>query len=95
MASAPGDWEPMLLGLAENAELRFENVPAGPFKGLDEIRAAYASEPPDDEIVLLGSQQRDEHSAVAAFAWKRGGTGRLVVEHERGAITGLTVIFDE
>jgi len=90
-----GDWEPLLAGFADDAELRFENVPVGPFRGIDEIRRAYREQPPDDELRLLGSQDNDEHTAVAAFAWLRGGTGRLVIEHDRGAIDRLTVIFDE
>ena len=90
-----GQWEPMLGRFADDAELRFENVPAGPFVGIDAIRTAYRSQPPDDEIRLLGVDERDERTAVAAFAWVRGGTGRLVLTHDRGAITGLTVIFDE
>src|SRR5205823_1569361 len=90
------DWEPMLARFAADAVLRFENVPAGPFVGLDEIRRAYEEQPPDDEIALLGIQADDEAgSVVAAYAWMRGGTGRLELTHDRSAITSLTVIFDE
>jgi steroid delta-isomerase len=89
-----GDWEPMLARLADDAEVRFENVPVGPFAGIDAIRAAYRDQPPDDEIRLLGVQENDDHVAVAAFAWTKGGTGRLVIEHDRGLVTGLVVIFD-
>lgn len=90
-----GDWEPMLASFADDAELRFENVPAGPFRGLEAIRSAYREQPPDDEIALLGVQDDGEHTITAAFAWLRGGTGRLVLEHERGLVTTLTVVFDE
>lgn len=91
-----GGWEPMLARFADDAELWFENVPAGPFAGLEEIRRAYREQPPDDEIRLLGIQDEEEARRVtAAFAWARGGTGRLVLEHERGAISRLVVIFDE
>jgi hypothetical protein len=91
-----GDWEPMLARFADDAELHFENVPAGPFVGRDEIRRGYLSQPPDDQIQLLGIQDEEEDSRVtAAFAWLRGGTGRLVLEHERGAITRLVVVFDQ
>ena len=91
-----GDWEPMLAHFAGEAELHFENVPAGPFVGLDEIRRGYLAQPPDDQIQLLGIQD-DEHDrrVTAAFTWLRGGTGRLVLEHDRGAITRLVVIFDQ
>ncbi|MFL5927456.1 MAG: hypothetical protein ACJ77E_11030 [Gaiellaceae bacterium] len=91
-----GDWEPMLARFADDAELRFENAAAGAFAGIAEIRRAYRDQPPDDEIRLLGIQDDDEARRVtAAFAWARGGTGRLVLEHERGAIARLVVIFDE
>jgi len=91
-----GDWEPMLARFDGGAELRFENVPTGPFVGLDEIRRAYLEQPPDDEIRLLGIQDDDEDGRVtAAFAWAHGGTGRLVLDHARGAVTRLVVIFDE
>jgi len=89
-----GDWEPMLVLFAEDAELRFENVPAGPFVGIDEIRRGYREQPPDDEIALLGIQENDEHTVTAAFAWSRGGTGRMELEHARGAIARLTIVFD-
>ena len=89
-----GDWEPMLGRFAVAAELRFENAPAGPFTGLEAIRGAYREQPPDDEIRLLGVQERDERTAVAAFAWLNGGTGQLLLTHDRGEITALTVVFD-
>jgi hypothetical protein len=84
----------MLKRFAPDAELRFENVAAGPFSGLEAIRAAYREQPPDDEIALLGIQDDGEHTITAAFAWLKGGTGRLVLEHERGLVTRLVVIFD-
>jgi hypothetical protein len=85
----------MLARFAEDAELHFENAPAGPFVGLDAIRQAYADQPPADTIQLLGIQENDEHHVAAAFAWSDGGTGRMLLEHHRGAVTRLTVVFDE
>jgi steroid Delta-isomerase len=90
-----GDWELMLALFADDAELRFENVPAGPFQGRDAIRTAYREQPPDDEIALLGVQDDGEHTVTAAFAWLRGGTGRMILVHERGLVTSLTIAFDE
>jgi hypothetical protein len=60
-----GDWEPMLAHFADDAELRFENVPAGPFVGLEEIRRGYVAQPPDDEIVLLLCTRSLEAHGVA------------------------------
>ena len=57
-------------GSHRDSELRFENVPAGPFVGIDAIRRAYREQPPDDQIRLLGIQANDERgTVVAAFAW--------------------------
>jgi hypothetical protein len=89
-----GEWEPMLAPFADDAELHFENVPVGPFVGLDAIRRAYREQPPDDELALLGIQA-EEDRVTAAFAWRRGGTGRMVLELDGGAVTRLTVVFDE
>jgi hypothetical protein len=89
-----GNWEPMLSRFTESSELHFENVAAGPFVGLEAIRQAYADQPPTDTIQLLGIQENDEHHVAAAFAWSRGGTGRMLLEHDRGALTRLTVVFD-
>jgi hypothetical protein len=61
-----------------------------------EIRRGYLEQPPDDRIQLLGIQDDVQDDRVtAAFVWERGGTGRLVLEHDRGAITRLVVIFDQ
>ena len=48
-----GDWSAMLELLADDAELEVVGLPVGPFVGRAEIAAAYAAQPPDDEIVLL------------------------------------------
>ena len=90
-----GEWEPFLALFADDAEVRFENAPVGPFTGIDAIRTAYLEQPPDDEIALLGAQDDGEHTITAAFAWAKGGTGRMILAHERGLVTSLTVIFDE
>ena len=87
-----GDWETLLAGFDEHATMEFAHAT---FDGLDESRRAYAEQPPDDEIVPLGIQEGGEHAVTVAFAWAHGGTGRLVLQHERGLVTKLTVIFDE
>ena len=52
-----GDYAPMLEQFADDAELVFEGVAAGPFSGKETIAAAYASNPPDDEVDVLSSEQ--------------------------------------
>ena len=66
-----GDFGPMVEGFTEDAELHFEGVPAGPFAGRDAIAAAYLEQPPDDEVEILGVEDRDDGVVVAGYAWKR------------------------
>jgi hypothetical protein len=81
------DWEPMLRGFAPDAETAF---PGTTFRGVDEIRAAYEADGPEEEIVLLGVDGR-----TADFAWRSGGTGRMMFELAAGSIRRLTVVFDQ
>jgi hypothetical protein len=48
-----GDFAPMLAELTDDAQLVFEGIPVGPFRGREAIGAAYRSQPPDDELELL------------------------------------------
>lgn len=73
----------------------FEGVPAGPFHGRDAIEAAYAAQPPDDEIVLVGDPEERGGEAVAPYAWKREGTraGEIRLTARDGKIAHLVVTF--
>lgn len=63
-----GDFGPMVAWFTDDAELVFENIPFGPFHGRNAIAAAYASQPPDDEIVLLRLRTTGDQ-IVATYAW--------------------------
>ena len=87
-----GDWTLFVSGFADDAVLTFPHVS---FTGREDIRRAYEEQPPDDVIQPLGIQENDERTAIVAFAWSRGGTGRMELQHERGLVTRLAVLFDE
>ena len=92
-----GDWEPMMEHFTENAELRFEGVPAGPFEGRETIAEAYRAQPPDDEVRILDSDQVGDET-IAGYAWaaepdKRAGEMRLT--ERDGRIARLVVTFDD
>lgn len=90
-----GHFGPMVAGFAEDAELRFEGVPVGPFLGRDAIAAAYREQPPDDEIEILGSEERGG-TVVARYAWRRDGgkqAGELRLTPRGGEIAQLVVTF--
>jgi steroid Delta-isomerase len=90
-----GDWEPMVEHFTEDAELRFEGVPAGPFEGRDTIAQAYREQPPDDEVRILDSDQVGDET-IAGYAWaadpeRRAGELRLT--ERDGRIARLVVTF--
>ena len=91
-----GDYGPMLEQFADDAELEFVGVPAGPFVGKDEIGAAYAAQPPDDTVEIL--EVREEAGVVVAdYAWSADGgvrAGRMLLTPEDGKIAKLVVTFD-
>lgn len=65
-----GDADVMASCFADDAELVFEGVAAGPYRGRDAIVAAYRDRPPTDEIVLLDPEWDDVHGvATARYAW--------------------------
>src|SRR5882672_12812233 len=65
-----GDFGPMAAAFADDAEMRFEGVPVGPFVGRDAIAAAYRNQPPDDQVEIFEKEER-EGMIVARYAWLR------------------------
>ena len=91
-----GDWAPMLERFADDAELVFEGVPAGPFRGLPAIAEAYRDRPPDDTIAVLDERINCDE-VTAGYAWGRApevqaGELRLTLDGDR--IRRLVVTFD-
>jgi steroid Delta-isomerase len=92
-----GDWEQMTAHFTEDAELRFEGIPMGPFEGRETITRAYREQPPDDEVRIVDTAQVGDET-VAGYAWaadpeRRAGEMRLTA-HE-GRIARLVVTFDD
>jgi steroid Delta-isomerase len=84
-----GDFSRMVSAFADEAELVFEGIPVGPFSGRDAIAAAYAEQPPDDEIVLL--------DADGNYAWARDPetpAGRMFLTEREGEIERLVIRYD-
>jgi len=91
-----GEWKEMMSHFTEDAELRFEGVPAGPFEGRETITAAYREQPPDDEVLILVADQVGDET-IAGYAWaadpeRRAGEMRLT--ERDGRIARLVVTFD-
>jgi steroid Delta-isomerase len=93
-----GDFGPMVDGFTEDAELAFEGIPVGPFRGREAIAAAYRIQPPDDEIELLDVEQDSEGRVVASYAWrKRPGVraGVLVLLPREDRIARLVIHYGD
>lgn len=91
-----GDFETMLELLADDAELAFEGVPVGPFRGIDAIRQAYRERPPDDEIDVLEAHEEGD-TIVVPYSWRRDGgrrSGEMRLTARDGLIARLLVTFD-
>jgi hypothetical protein len=91
-----GDWQPLGEWFTEDARLAFEGVPIGPFDGREAIAAAYESRPPDDEVVIFGTEESGDE-VVARYGWLREPSkhaGRMLLTPRGGKIAKLTVTFD-
>lgn len=91
-----GEWEEMTTYFTDDAELRFEGAPAGPFEGRETITKAYREQPPDDEVRILDANQVGDET-IADYAWaadpeRRAGEMRLT--ERDGRIARLVVTFD-
>src|SRR5215831_7741309 len=65
------DFNRFIERFSDDAKMRFENVPGAgelEFNGSPAIAAAYAQQPPDDEIVLTGPARSDGEAVVIPFA---------------------------
>jgi steroid Delta-isomerase len=91
-----GDFGPMLERFADDAELAFEGVPVGPFRGKDAIAAAYRDQPPDDEVRVLAAEEREDGFVAARYAWAKApdvSAGEMRLTRDSGVISRLVVTF--
>jgi drug/metabolite transporter (DMT)-like permease len=91
-----GEWEPMVAGFTDDAEMEFRGVPVGPFVGRDAIAAAYGQQPPDDQMRVL-EQRRTDGRIEARYAWLADpevAAGEMFLTPQNGSIRKLVVTFD-
>ena len=91
-----GEWEPFSRWFTEDAEMRFEGVPVGPFRGRDEIRTAYESRPPDDEVEVRNVRSEGDRT-VADYGWAADEgvrAGELRVTWEGDRIRDVVITFE-
>jgi steroid delta-isomerase len=92
-----GDFGPMVEeGFGEDAELAFEGVPVGPFRGKEAIARAYAEQPPDDEVRILRTRESGDELVVVDYAWAtapKNRAGSMIFRLRDGKIDRLLVTF--
>ena len=92
-----GDFGPMVeAGFADGAELAFEGVPVGPFRGKEAIARAYAELPPDDEVLILRTNESGDEVVVVDYAWAtqpKERAGSMIFRLRSGKIDRLLVTF--
>jgi len=92
-----GDWQPLAEWFTEGAQLAFQGVPVGPFDGREAIAAAYDAQPPDDEVVIFGTEENGDE-VVARYGWlcePGKQAGRMLVTPRDGKIEKLIVTFED
>jgi hypothetical protein len=67
-----GNFGPMTSYFVDDAEMRFEGIPVGPFRELRAIERAYSVQPPDDEIVVLNVKEEPGGNVIICeYAWSK------------------------
>lgn len=96
-AVVSSDYADFLTRFTDDAVVRFENVPGASeleFAGRAAYSAAYAQQPPDDQLDIAGQVEGNGSELVVPFAWRGdGGTGTMRIALADGLITRMTVRF--
>lgn len=94
-AVSSGDYGPFLATFAEDAVMRFDDFPLGPFVGRGAIAEAYATQPPSDTMALIGMHIIGVDAVIAAFEWDAGGTGHIYLRFHRDQVAELAIEFGQ
>jgi steroid delta-isomerase len=94
-AVSSGNYDPFLATFAEDAVMRFDDFPLGPFVGKGAIAEAYATQPPSDTMALIGMQVIGTDAVIAAFEWDAGGTGHIFLRFKGRQVVELAIEFGQ
>jgi steroid Delta-isomerase len=88
-AVASGDFGPLLATFGRQAVMSFDDVPLGPFRGLVEIRNAYATRTFTDTMALIDMEKVGPDAVTASFEWDAGGTGQMYLRWQDDEMVAL------
>ena len=89
-----GDFAEFGKGFADDAVLRFDGVPVGPFRGRSAIVDAYVNQPPLDTMALTSMEEVGTDAVRASFEWDAGGTGSMFIRWDAEDVVELIIAFD-
>jgi hypothetical protein len=92
-AVSSGDYRPLLATFTEDAVMRFDDVPLGPFVGRGAIAEAYVIQPPTDTMALIDMEVVAPDAVTAAFEWDAGGTGQMYLRFDSAQVAELAIAF--
>ena len=86
----------MLSQFSDDAEMTFDGISVGPFRGRASIERAYAENPPDDEITILRTEELGD-TLRAEYAWSKNPkvkAGEMVLTTMKGKISRLVIHYE-
>jgi hypothetical protein len=89
-----GEWVDFTTHFADDAVMRFTNIPVGPFVGREAITRGYLEQPPDDTMTVRTVDELDDAARVA-FDWDAGGSGSMIIRRRAGLVIDLTITFGD
>jgi len=94
-AVSTGDYHPFLATFADDAVMRFDDFPLGPFVGRPAIAEAYASQPASDTMALIDMEEIGTDAVKASFEWDAGGTGQMYLRWNHTQLVELSIALSE
>jgi hypothetical protein len=91
------DFRVFLTRFADDAVMRFENVPGAgvlEYVGQPAYAAAYAQQPPDDQLEIDAAVRQEGAILVIPFVWRRDGApGEIRLTFRNDLITRMVAAF--
>jgi hypothetical protein len=88
-----GNFDEFVEEFADDAVMRFDGLPVGPFRGRAAILEAYKVQPPMDTMALMSYEEVGEDAVRAQFEWDEGGSGKLYLRWTDGRVAELVIAF--
>jgi len=88
-----GDFRSWLQLLTPDVHMTFRGAPVGPYTGRAAVAAAYQRQPPDDEIELLDTHEKDG-TVVVGYSWLKTPwvrSGEMHMKIEDGLVAAIEI----